>query len=57
MVNTSTSTESQSNNTSRLPRTGEDNNGNQTISFAGILLVILGNLLGLIGIKKHRSFL
>ena len=57
IVNTSTSTESQSNNTSRLPRTGEDNNGNQTISFAGILLVILGNLLGLIGIKKHRSFL
>ncbi|MDR7626033.1 MucBP domain-containing protein (plasmid) [Lacticaseibacillus paracasei subsp. tolerans] len=61
IVNTSTSTESQSNNgfnnTSRLPKTGEDNNENQTISFAGILLVMVGNLLGLIGFKKHRSFL
>ena len=61
IVNTSTSTQPQSNNgfnnSSRLPKTGEDNNRNQIISFAGILLVIVGNLLGLIGIKKHRSFL
>ena len=61
IVNTSTSAGSQSNNDfnsiSRLPKTGEDKNEKQTISFVGVLLVIVGNLLGLIGIKKHRSSL
>ncbi|MBT1145068.1 GH32 C-terminal domain-containing protein [Lactiplantibacillus argentoratensis] len=61
IVNTSTSAESQSNNDfnsiSRLPKTGEDKNEKETISFVGVLLVIVGNLLGLIGIKKHRSSL
>ena len=61
IVNTSTSAGSQSNNDfnsiSRLPKTGEDKNEKETISFVGVLLVIVGNLLGLIGIKKHRSSL
>ncbi|WPC18581.1 MucBP domain-containing protein (plasmid) [Pediococcus inopinatus] len=61
IVNISTSAGSQSNNDfnsiSRLPKTGEDKNEKQTISFVGVLLVIVGNLLGLIGIKKHRSSL
>ncbi|WP_414057217.1 MucBP domain-containing protein [Pediococcus pentosaceus] len=61
IVNTSASAGSQSNNDfnsiSRLPKTGEDKNEKETISFVGVLLVIVGNLLGLIGIKKYRSSL
>ncbi|QLL40357.1 GH32 C-terminal domain-containing protein [Lactiplantibacillus plantarum] len=59
--NTSKISESNPNNafgsTSRLPNTGEDNNERQIMSLSGILLVIISNFLGIIGIKKHRSSL